>query len=318
MPALCPARRVQHKRMFLHYSSVRLYYGGHARHPAAARVPRRRGDRLGQRRGQLARLHPVRDQPAPDRPAAGDRAGPGGAARPRDRADRGRGRPGRRAGLVLRRVGGGGVDGRGPAGRPGRHADDQLLRLGRGHLDPAGGGRAGPRVPPAAAGPAAVRAGRGQPGRRGRRDLRRGCVPGQRRAGDRAAARAVRGGAAGRAPAGRSSGGSRWPSCATSSGWTTTSPAGPCRQVVLDACAAAGFAPAFPIETHDYPTAVAFVAAGVGITVLPRLGTDDAAARGARGAGGRPGAAAADHAAGQGRAARASGGAPGRWSCCGP
>ena len=48
---------------------------------------------------------------------------------------------------------------------------------------------------------------------------------------------------------------------------------GPCRQVVLDACAAAGFTPAFPIETHDYPTAVAFVAAGVGITVLPRLGT---------------------------------------------
>lgn len=48
---------------------------------------------------------------------------------------------------------------------------------------------------------------------------------------------------------------------------------GPCRQVVLDACAAAGFAPAFHIETHDYPTALAFVAAGVGITVLPRLGT---------------------------------------------
>jgi DNA-binding transcriptional LysR family regulator len=48
---------------------------------------------------------------------------------------------------------------------------------------------------------------------------------------------------------------------------------GPCRQVVLDACAAAGYTPAFPIETHDYPSAIAFVAAGVGITVLPRLGT---------------------------------------------
>jgi DNA-binding transcriptional LysR family regulator len=47
---------------------------------------------------------------------------------------------------------------------------------------------------------------------------------------------------------------------------------GPCRQLVLDACAAAGFAPAFHVETHDYPSAVAFVAAGVGITVLPRLG----------------------------------------------
>jgi DNA-binding transcriptional LysR family regulator len=47
---------------------------------------------------------------------------------------------------------------------------------------------------------------------------------------------------------------------------------GPCRQQVLDACAAAGFSPAFQVETHDYPSAIAFVAAGVGITVLPRLG----------------------------------------------
>jgi len=42
---------------------------------------------------------------------------------------------------------------------------------------------------------------------------------------------------------------------------------------VLDACAVAGFSPAFHIEAHDYPSAIAFVAAGVGITVLPRLGT---------------------------------------------
>lgn len=47
---------------------------------------------------------------------------------------------------------------------------------------------------------------------------------------------------------------------------------GPCRQVVLDACAERGFAPCFHIETQDYASAVAFVAAGVGITVLPRLG----------------------------------------------
>lgn len=47
---------------------------------------------------------------------------------------------------------------------------------------------------------------------------------------------------------------------------------GPCRQAVLEACAAAGFTPTFRIETHDYPSAVAFVAEGVGITVLPRLG----------------------------------------------
>lgn len=47
---------------------------------------------------------------------------------------------------------------------------------------------------------------------------------------------------------------------------------GPCRQVVLDACASVGFNPTFHVETHDYPTAISFVAAGVGITVLPPLG----------------------------------------------
>ncbi len=47
---------------------------------------------------------------------------------------------------------------------------------------------------------------------------------------------------------------------------------GPCRRVALDACAAAGFCPAFHVEAHDYASAIAFVAAGAGITVLPRLG----------------------------------------------
>lgn len=47
---------------------------------------------------------------------------------------------------------------------------------------------------------------------------------------------------------------------------------GPCRQAVLDACSSVGFTPAFRVQTHDYPTAVSFVAAGVGLTVLPRLG----------------------------------------------
>ena len=47
---------------------------------------------------------------------------------------------------------------------------------------------------------------------------------------------------------------------------------GSCRQILLDSCAAAGFSPGFQIETQDYPTAIAFVAAGAGITVLPRLG----------------------------------------------
>lgn len=45
-----------------------------------------------------------------------------------------------------------------------------------------------------------------------------------------------------------------------------------CRQVVIEACAAAGFIPPFHVQTHDYPSALAFVANGVGITVLPCLG----------------------------------------------
>jgi len=49
---------------------------------------------------------------------------------------------------------------------------------------------------------------------------------------------------------------------------------GPCRQGVLDACSTVGFSPAFHIETQDYPTAIRFVAQGMGITVIPRLGLD--------------------------------------------
>ncbi|MDZ5077652.1 LysR family transcriptional regulator [Nesterenkonia sp. HG001] len=46
---------------------------------------------------------------------------------------------------------------------------------------------------------------------------------------------------------------------------------GTCRQILLEACAAAGFTPGFQYETQDYGSAVALVAAGVGITVMPRL-----------------------------------------------
>lgn len=45
-----------------------------------------------------------------------------------------------------------------------------------------------------------------------------------------------------------------------------------CRQNLLDACTAAGFMPQFHVEAHDYPTAIALVRAGVGVTVLPALG----------------------------------------------
>lgn len=47
---------------------------------------------------------------------------------------------------------------------------------------------------------------------------------------------------------------------------------GPCRQVLLDACAESGFSPSFVVETHDYTTAIPFVSTGIGITVVPRLG----------------------------------------------
>ncbi|WP_084723291.1 LysR family transcriptional regulator [Streptomonospora alba] len=45
-----------------------------------------------------------------------------------------------------------------------------------------------------------------------------------------------------------------------------------CRANLVEACTAAGFAPAFHVEAHDYPTALAFVEAGIGLTVLPSLG----------------------------------------------
>ncbi len=44
-----------------------------------------------------------------------------------------------------------------------------------------------------------------------------------------------------------------------------------CRETLLDACGAAGFSPNFVVEAHDYATAVAFVAAGLGVTAVPRL-----------------------------------------------
>ncbi len=46
---------------------------------------------------------------------------------------------------------------------------------------------------------------------------------------------------------------------------------GTCREALLRACTATGFTPSFRVETHDYLTAMRFVAAGVGITVVPTL-----------------------------------------------
>jgi DNA-binding transcriptional LysR family regulator len=49
---------------------------------------------------------------------------------------------------------------------------------------------------------------------------------------------------------------------------------GPCFEVVRNACAAAGFTPHVAVEAEDYPTAQGFVAAGLGVSLIPRLGLD--------------------------------------------
>ena len=47
---------------------------------------------------------------------------------------------------------------------------------------------------------------------------------------------------------------------------------GPCREIVVTACRELGFAPPFRLQAPDYTSALDYVAKGVGITVLPRLG----------------------------------------------
>ncbi|PXX60955.1 DNA-binding transcriptional LysR family regulator [Nocardia tenerifensis] len=44
-----------------------------------------------------------------------------------------------------------------------------------------------------------------------------------------------------------------------------------CRETMLKACGAAGFSPDFAVEAHDYAAAAGFVAAGLGVTLIPRL-----------------------------------------------
>lgn len=48
--------------------------------------------------------------------------------------------------------------------------------------------------------------------------------------------------------------------------------AGPCLDRMLSACAAAGFNPNFVVQSDDYATAQGFVAAGLGVTLIPSLG----------------------------------------------
>lgn len=54
--------------------------------------------------------------------------------------------------------------------------------------------------------------------------------------------------------------------------WVGSEWPGPCLDAQLGACAAAGFRPRFAVESEDYATAQGFVAAGLGVTLIPRLG----------------------------------------------
>jgi DNA-binding transcriptional LysR family regulator len=54
--------------------------------------------------------------------------------------------------------------------------------------------------------------------------------------------------------------------------WVSSEPPGPCLEPVIDSCAAAGFTPDFVIRSEDYATAQGFVAAGLGVGLMPRLG----------------------------------------------
>jgi DNA-binding transcriptional LysR family regulator len=55
-------------------------------------------------------------------------------------------------------------------------------------------------------------------------------------------------------------------------------PPGTCRAIMMDAFAAAGFVPNFVVESNDYATAQGFVAAGLGVTLVPGLGLGSAPA----------------------------------------
>ncbi|HUR01387.1 MAG TPA: LysR substrate-binding domain-containing protein [Nonomuraea sp.] len=54
--------------------------------------------------------------------------------------------------------------------------------------------------------------------------------------------------------------------------WVGSESPGPCLDVLLAGCAAAGFAPQVVVESDDYPTAQSFVAAGLGVCLIPKMG----------------------------------------------
>ncbi|SCF63106.1 DNA-binding transcriptional regulator, LysR family [Streptomyces sp. MnatMP-M17] len=54
--------------------------------------------------------------------------------------------------------------------------------------------------------------------------------------------------------------------------WVGSDQPGPCLEPVLDACGSAGFSPNFVVESGDYDTAQGFVAAGLGVGLIPEMG----------------------------------------------
>jgi DNA-binding transcriptional LysR family regulator len=54
--------------------------------------------------------------------------------------------------------------------------------------------------------------------------------------------------------------------------WVGSEPPGPCLEPMLNACAGAGFSPNFVAKSEDYATAQGFVAAGLGVSLIPGLG----------------------------------------------
>ncbi|PZF82051.1 LysR substrate-binding domain-containing protein, partial [Micromonospora deserti] len=54
--------------------------------------------------------------------------------------------------------------------------------------------------------------------------------------------------------------------------WVGSELPGPCRDAVSAACAAAGFTPRVVVDSEDYPTAQGFVAAGLGVSLVPQTG----------------------------------------------
>ncbi len=54
--------------------------------------------------------------------------------------------------------------------------------------------------------------------------------------------------------------------------WVGSERPGPCLDAVTDACAAAGFTPDIAVECEEYATAQGFVAAGLGVSLIPLTG----------------------------------------------